>query len=1017
MRSPVDDNLARDSRYLGRETSAGRPESVCGDDSSEDESESEGEGDNDYRQRRVSVKDLLDRILQGIREGTKDLTDSDEFASFKASDGDHLASNTGDSRQPTALHIMAAMDKKALPKLDGYMEPLIKFLVQRRENLLKVQDKSGHTPLYLAIEARKEKMVQWMCDGHESVQTVLDIASVEKMNCLHIAVDKRVKFLDFLVQRADPGTLAAKDSDGNTPLHLAVEYKKCRKGQLAIIERIVSKSDEAVQQASRDGDFNRAGLSPYLHHKESVTKAAARDEKKIKEDKEREKSSGRGRPDPGEADGPSAKDPAPGRKGANPSSPRLSGIPFSQQPDGGSRVERRPNQAESRTKYGGGQGLPPAGMNSIAESGPPAVLDLDGGKKTGRQPDSTLKGGIDAKAAADSGHKSSSKVDKATVSDVERFLKLHYLRSRSYNAAMEILYGRNTTSGYRLTARLDMELYFDLSGHANITQTGFENLMSKLKFEEILQYVAIPRISVEVNMHTPNSKRSRVGGSRSSKPDGAGRRDLCYIFERLRKKGVKTILKVIVDDSVAPAHSDEAIESALKLMDVEVWDWKKTDLCSEVIRKVASRVREVHLYWSGNNAVLRGWSEEGGLKTLPELRKAHLHVQQGLESRTRTQQNVNEFYNRMKKVYPDVTIFKDGPELQHEVADINALRIDGDQGEHSTKHEWIQCMKEFRKLLFDAERSCDQKIEDMIEEPIKVAVIDDGVDVKDLEYTFIGGRTFCTRDEEHNLNDPYYVSSAGHGTVMAKQIHLLCPRAQFYVLRLEDHPCEGGRQITARSAAQLQAIHAAVRKKVHIISMSWTIDPPEDENERRFLDSAILEAANADILMFCSASDKGAKQRATYPAKATGKIFTIGAATASGTADQWVGNLSNISFTFPGSQVPLDDDTALKGVTGSSVATALAAGLAALILYCVQVRLVLATDQEKHKTRRDFQALRKYDQMIRAFKDIGTTEASNYKFIEVWEVFGKKVEERDQYDQERWIELIAEVGTSLCRKI
>lgn len=32
---------------------------------------------------------------------------------------------------------------------------------------------------------------------------------------------------------------------------------------------------------------------------------------------------------------------------------------------------------------------------------------------------------------------------------------------------------------------------------------------------------------------------------------------------------------------------------------------------------------------------------------------------------------------------------------------------------------------------------------------------------------------------------------------------------------------------------------AAVRKKVHIISMSWTIDPPEDEEERRLLDLAI----------------------------------------------------------------------------------------------------------------------------------------------------------------------------------
>lgn len=215
---------------------------------------------------------------------------------------------------------------------------------------------------------------------------------------------------------------------------------------------------------------------------------------------------------------------------------------------------------------------------------------------------------------------------------------------------------------------------------------------------------------------------------------------------------------------------------------------------------------------------------------------------------------------------------------------------------------------------------------------------------------------------------------------------------------------------------------AAVRKKVHIISMSWTIDPPEDEEERRFLDAAIVEAANADILMFCSASDKGAKQNATYPSKATTKIFTIGAATASGAADPWVGNLGNINFTFPGTKVEMDGprsstDTSSREVTGSSVATALAAGLAALVLYCVQVRLLLATDQDKQKARRDFQLLKKHDHMMKALKDIGTTEESNHKFIEVWEVFGKKVEEKERYDQERWLDLVAEVGTILCRKI
>ncbi len=122
-------------------------------------------------------------------------------------------------------------------------------------------------------------------------------------------------------------------------------------------------------------------------------------------------------------------------------------------------------------------------------------------------------------------------------------------------------------------------------------------------------------------------------------------------------------------------------------------------------------------------------------------------------------------------------------------------------------------MNDFRRLLFDAERYYDRRAEDenrkgireSLETPIKVAIIDDGVDVKDLECTFIGGRTFCTRDEEHNLNHPYYVSGAGHGTIMAKNIFSICPGAEFYVLRLDDHahPSEENvRQITPSSAAK-----------------------------------------------------------------------------------------------------------------------------------------------------------------------------------------------------------------------
>lgn len=101
------------------------------------------------------------------------------------------------------------------------------------------------------------------------------------------------------------------------------------------------------------------------------------------------------------------------------------------------------------------------------------------------------------------------------------------------------------------------------------------------------------------------------------------------------------------------------------------------------------------------------------------------------------------------------------------------------------------------------------KVWQSIETPITVALIDDGVDITQLELDaapLISGRTFCTRDEVKHLSHPHYASSTGHGTHMAQSIHAICPRAQFFILRLEDYPSEDGssRHITAKSAAQVR---------------------------------------------------------------------------------------------------------------------------------------------------------------------------------------------------------------------
>ncbi|KAF5965867.1 intracellular serine protease [Fusarium coicis] len=857
--------------------------SKAADVSSEVSGSEDEDVDEDGDGEKVSVKETLARILKEIRTGELDLTDSEKLDAFTTHRGPDLSRKTGDNDQPTALHIIAKQDKKSLPDLDQKMEPLIKFLCQRK-GYLEIKDRSECTSLFLSIEQRKKPLVQWMCEAHPGISSIISIVGSKGMNCLHIGIQKSIKFLDLLIDRAKPEVLAAKDDNGNTPLHLAVDYENCKRDQLQYIKMMLDKGDWAIFN-STNGDFNKANLSPYRYHKESVKKG------RKKQADEAEK---------------------PGKDAESVSNRGISSsVPSILPPDSSMRPKMRDSvQVDHRTKYGGSITIQP----SVPIVSPILSVVHDTGDNSEKK--ATGESGTVKSKKGEKGGNKSDPVDEAIVKGVERLLKLHYLRSRDCTDAMEILYGKNTPS--------DKELSFDLSGmvHSDesLTQKGLTNLLRNINFEDTLQTLA------------------RKQGKPA--PDGAGRSDLVHIFNQLRSKGVETVLRVFVQDSDpdSPSHSDEAIEKALQGLGVEVWDWNKTDLCTEVVLTAAPKAREVHLYWSGNNSVLRGWSEAGGLAKLPKLGLVKLHIQQkGLDSSARTEHNVNGFQDRMKKLCPNVEVELEWPNTHQRRTDKTPARAE-EVPEHTTKHEWIQCMTDFRRLIFEAEANYPMapgsKVSEMIE-PIQIAIIDDGVDMKDLDYHFMGGRSFCVRSEHKGLLDPSYMSRTGHGTIMAKNIHLMCPHASLFILRLEDTPSEDGTKlhITARSAAKLE--------------------------------NAVVEAANAKILMFCSAKAKGVHNAPTYPSKATTKIFTIGAANSSGASVDYVGNASELSYTLPGDKVEVDSGpgrrTPPEIVDGSSVATALAAGLAGLILYCIQVRIFLAKDFEKQKAREDYRKAKQHD--------------------------------------------------------
>ncbi|KAF7948212.1 uncharacterized protein EAE97_003623 [Botrytis byssoidea] len=206
---------------------------------------------------------------------------------------------------------------------------------------------------------------------------------------------------------------------------------------------------------------------------------------------------------------------------------------------------------------------------------------------------------------------------------------------------------------------------------------------------------------------------------------------------------VKTILSISVKDLDSPAHSDESIEKALEGFGVETWDWQKIDISTSVIETVAPDVRYVHLYWSGNNAVLRGWGEEGGLKQLKHLEAVYIHTQQDyLNSYNRTKSDIDSFKERMRTLCDKVKIFTDGPKEPREIKIPGAMTASKDPLPPS-HHNWIECMDEFAPLILEAENNFLQANRDksavVLEEPIRVALIDDGIDITKLQHKHNGG--------------------------------------------------------------------------------------------------------------------------------------------------------------------------------------------------------------------------------------------------------------------------------------
>ncbi|KAF2012823.1 hypothetical protein BU24DRAFT_465179 [Aaosphaeria arxii CBS 175.79] len=999
---------------------------------------------------------------------------------------------------------------------------LVKHLVKSYPQLLQELDEVNRNPLLVAVIYERLWYINAVLDSGISKQDLEPLLGptseddrIKRLNsgninnCIQVAISKdlRVPETKKLIDQASEYTLASQDGSGRTPLHIAVEYERCTPARKDIIMSLIKRGDRAFDQVTEKPDK----FSIYRHHLDTREKY----DKKKQEQRRSERSEG-GQARKAVTQKPRVDDKERSKRNADSTSSRTRSSRDVEALDRerGRRDDRGPTRDDRSSirpiqRTGSALDRTSAFPNRQTEvysqqslearkyflqnsaddpfrDFPPEMKRDSGNQESSRRmtvvqqepkkvageperaPSSTTK-----KTKASGTSRTSKNVPSKDVANlVAKELKLHYFRTtfrpterkerktraaiqRNHDSAIEFLYGQNAE---------DKHICFNfppyrLKDGEKVSFEDFEHSYNGFEFDDVLLYVDFRKLELE---RPPVRQRNIRPDS-----DGTGRKDVQPFFNWLYKKGVRNIIKVSVEDREGIPHSDVTIEESLKQFDIEILDWRKCDLCPQAIydacHKNSKNLGEIHLWWSGNNAILRAWSESDGLVRLPKLKNIHLHdFKAGLDSTARREANIKEFKRRLQREREKlelgritVTEYKQDPQYDPKGKGRISKQGKGrDPGSLMDTHQWLSVMDNFADGLVRWNPLKDlpadlTKISNLPEDLLKdvtVALIDDGVSFmhRALADKLAKGKSFDSGYGDQDVlgaPEPFYGSTTGHGTCMAYMIQRVCPNVKIYVCKLDTIRKEPGvpANFTAKSAAD--AVEFAVDRGFDIISMSWTIQRSDDEEKAaesnahlKRLQSALERAQKNNTMLFCSAPDVGASSRQSmtsfYPfGRPIPHMFKIGAAKADGSMYGWAGNSDQVDFILPGHNVMLregdkisEEDDIPK--TGSSVATALAAGLAALIIQCVRLGALhnhvksqgaVTTTAPNVESLR---AIKQFDAMKEAFKKVSTGYTESDKRLEVEKVFKQPGTElnslnNDNTDDERRWNLIVQLARDL----
>lgn len=309
------------------------------------------------------------------------------------------------------LHIIAdEFDDEDTDSKNVTLKLLVQGIIQKFPSMLGSPDNDHKTPLHSAIEEEREILVRWMCEACTNLCTVLGKTDQRGGNCLHAAVQSElpIDLVRGLISASTEEMLGIQDSSGYTPLHLAVDYENCRKQQLQLVQLLIERGDRALDIESHPPKR----LSIYQHHK--YTREAFEVQRKAESGRQQDHESKR--PPKREAD---KQQPAASTNGMD-----------------GHKEDRKPppEQLPARRPTKGGE-IPITKATGEVQHGHP---DVSNSTYDSSQEPSTAD--------------STAKERESSADEIQEFIKLHYLRTRSPEKAATWLYSKNPDSKYQSSA-------------------------------------------------------------------------------------------------------------------------------------------------------------------------------------------------------------------------------------------------------------------------------------------------------------------------------------------------------------------------------------------------------------------------------------------------------------------------------------------------------------------------------------------------------------------------------------